>query len=301
MAISHEPKPRPSELDYVPPDSRPYKVTPEDNWWTLADRSDVTFSGMSANDLCFFNFKTRKPSEINWYLRHKVGCRKQTRDGNNYMFSAADNPGIVYLPKQGHPPPVGDVKKKKTQRLNSWVGVVGKGGTQFAIIGIETVAGLAVSLDDWTDWMAVTASINRLGPGWGASGGAAVVYIIGVSSPSQLNGHQQMEDVDFNLALGMNLGKAVKTGSKAKELQPLVDALRKIGATSPALLKRLVKDKPDTWAEFAKIGRQLNDTLGAGAATEPKVFMVDIPLSGGGFELSLFKGLSNFNAVWDNQ
>jgi hypothetical protein len=256
---------------------------------------------MSARDLCFFNFKTRKPPEINWYLHHKVGCRKQTRDGNNYMFSAADNPGIVYLPKQGHPPPVGDVKKKNTQRLNSWVGVVGKGGTQFAIIGIETVAGLAVSLDDWTDWMAVTASINRLGPGWGASGGVAVVYIIGVSSPSQLNGHQQLEDMDFNLALGMNIGKAVKTGSKAKELQPLVDLLRKIGAKSPALLKKLVKDKPDTWAEFAKIGRQLNDTLGASAATEPKVFMVDVPFSGGGFELSWFKGLSNFNAVWDNQ
>ena len=137
MALAHEPKPRPSELDYVPPDSRPYKVTPDDNWWTLAERSDVKFSGMSANDLCYFNFKTRKPSEINWYLHHKVGCRTTTRDGYNYVFTAADTPGIVYLPKQGHPPRAGDVTKKRSGRLNTWIGVVGKGGTQFGPFGIR--------------------------------------------------------------------------------------------------------------------------------------------------------------------
>jgi hypothetical protein len=300
MAISREPKPRPSELDYVPPNSRPYKVTPNDSWWTLADRSDVKFSGMGALDLCYFNFKTRKPPEINWYLRHKVGCQRETRDGNNYMFSAADTPGIVYLPKEGHLPPVGETQKKRTKRLNTWVGLVAKGGTQFAVIGIETVTGLAFSLDDPSDWMMVTASVNRLGPGWGASGGVAAVYIVGVNSPSQLNGHQQMEDLDFNLTLGTNLGKALKTGSKASEMQPLIDRIRKLGAKTPAAFKKRVKADPDTYTDFVKLARQLNDVLGVGEASEPKVIMVDIPFGSAGFEASVFKALSNFNAVWDN-
>jgi hypothetical protein len=50
MAIIREPKPLPSPLNYVPPDSRPYKVMPDDNWWTLAERSDGKFSSMSAVD-----------------------------------------------------------------------------------------------------------------------------------------------------------------------------------------------------------------------------------------------------------
>jgi hypothetical protein len=300
VAISKEPKPHPSELDYVPPDSRPYKVTPNDNWWTLAEREDVKFSGMSALDLCYFNFKTRKPAEINWYLHHKVGCRKQTRDGNNYMFSAADNPGIVYLPKQGHPPPAGDVKRKRAGRLNTWVGVVLKGGTQFVVVGIETVGGVAVSLDDGSDWMGITASVNRLGPGWGASGGLAIVYIAGVSNPMQLNGHQE-GGWDFNLALGSNWGKAAQAGSKMTKFKPLIDAVLKVGARTPSAFKLALKASPDKYADLVKACRTFNETLGIDGS-EPKVIMIDIPSpwTSGGVEASVFFGIANFNAVWDN-
>ena len=298
MAITREPKPMPSPLDYVPADSRPYKVTPSDNWWTLAERSDVKFSGMSALDLCYFNFKTRKPPEINWYLYHKVGCRRTTRDGHNYMFSAADNPGIVHLPVQGRPTPVGDVTKKRSQRLNTWVGLVAKGGTQFVVVGIETVTGVAVSLDDASDWMAVTASVNRAGPGWGASGGLAGVYIAGVANPTQLNGHQE-GDWDFNLALGANWGKAAKAASGANRMQPLINALRKIGTSTPSGFKRALKASPDNYAELVKACRTLNETLGVDAS-QPKVIMFDLPFTGVGIEASVFFGVANFNAVWDN-
>jgi hypothetical protein len=298
VAISHEPKPRPSALDYVPADSRPYKVTTNDDWWTLAARSDVTFSGMSALDLCYFNFKTRKPAEINWYLYHKVGCRRTTRDGKNYMFVAADSPGIVYLPKQGHPPKVGDVAKKRAGRLNTWVGIVAKGGTQFVVVGIETVTGVAVSLDDASDWMAITASVNRVGPGWGASGGLAGVYVAGVGNPTQLNGHQE-GDWDFNLALGANWGKAVKAGSKANKMQPLIQVLTKIGKRTPSGFKRALQGSPDDHAELVKACRSLNETLGVDAL-EPKVIIFDLPFTGVGVEASAFFGVANFNAVWDN-
>jgi hypothetical protein len=45
-----------------------------------------------------FNFKTQNPEEINWYLRRNVGCKKQTRDGKNWMFSTNAAPGVIYRP-----------------------------------------------------------------------------------------------------------------------------------------------------------------------------------------------------------
>src|SRR5688572_26634086 len=299
MPVMQEPNPRPSELDYVPPSSRPYKVSPGDSWWTLAERPDVTFSGMSAIDLCYFNFRTRKPSEINWYLHHKVGCRTRTRDGLNYRFAAADQPRIIYLPQAGHPPPIGEIRRKQTGRLNSWFGVVGKGGTQFVVVGIETVAGIAVSLDDPTDWMAITASINRLGPGFGASGGFAGVYVAGVTTPSQLNGHQE-GDWDFNLALGPNWGKVAKAAVKSDRLAPLIQALAKIGAKTPAAFKRALQASPDKYGELVDSCRSFNDSLGMGEVSEPKVLIFDLPFGRGGVEASGYFGVSNFNAIWDN-
>jgi hypothetical protein len=299
MPIMREPKPHPSELDYVPPFSRPYKVSPNDSWWTLAERPDVKFSGMTAQDLCYFNFRTRKPAEINWYLYHKVGCRISTRDGSNYRFTAADQPGTVHLPKPGHLPPVGEITQKRKDRLNTWFGIVGKGGTQFVVVGIETVVGFAVSLDDPTKWMAITASINRIGPGFGASGGFAGVYVTGVTSPSQLNGHQE-GDWDFNLTLGPNWGKIAKSAGRTTKLRPLIEALAKIGAKTPTALKRMLKANPDKYGELVDSCRSFNDSLGMGSESGPKVLIFDVPLGGGGVEVSGYFGVSNFNAVWDS-
>jgi len=200
MAITHEPKPKPSELDYVPQGGLPYKVTDNDSWRSLAERADVRAAGMNASDLCYYNFKTRTPSEINWYLHNKVGCRKVTRDGRNYMFSVGDSPGVVYLPKIGHTPLCNSITTKRAERSRAWAGIALKAGTQFVVVGIETVVGLVVSLDDLNDWMVITASVNRAGLGWGASGGVAGVYIAGVSGPADLKGFQD-KDWDFSLAL----------------------------------------------------------------------------------------------------
>jgi hypothetical protein len=219
-----------------------------------------------------------------------------TADGNNYMFSPGDTPGLVYLPEHGVAPPAPDVAKKRTGRLNSWFGLVGKGGTQFVVVGIETVAGVAVSLDDPADWMAVTSSINRVGPGWGASGGFAGIYIAGVSSPSALNG-QQEGDWDFSLALGPNWGKM----AKATKLRPLVRALQKVGASTPNGFKRLLKTNPDKYGELVDSCRSFNEVLGIDPTAGPKVVIFDVPLGGGGVEASAYFGVSNFNAVWDSR
>ena len=149
MPIVIEPRPHPSTLDYMPAGAKPYRVTNGDSWWTLADRPDVKGSGLSANDLCYLNFRTRNPAEINWYLYHKVGCRTTTVDGHNYCFSAADRPGVVYLPAAGPPHPVNEIRPIAAQhRLNAWLGMAGSAGTQFIVAGIETMVGYVASLDD---------------------------------------------------------------------------------------------------------------------------------------------------------
>lgn len=94
-----EKAPSSPDLQYVPPNSAPYKVSARDNWWSLADRPEVKAAKLSALDLCVFNFRTRNPAEINWYLRNKVGCTTATADRKNYKFSDDASPGIVYLPR----------------------------------------------------------------------------------------------------------------------------------------------------------------------------------------------------------
>jgi hypothetical protein len=303
MPITKEPKPLPSPLDYVPDNSVQYPVSSKDSWDVLALRPDVQNAGMSSSDLCFFNFKTRHPAEINWYLHHKVGCRHVTRDGLNYMFSDADkhskncpSPGFVYLPKLGTILPVHETTDEP--HLNAWLGVVGKAGTMFAVVGIETVAGAVVSLDDPTKWMAIGASVNRLGVGWGATGGFAFVFITGVEKPEKLNGWQQA-DPDFNLALGENWGKMAKSASKLKKIKPVLDAMAKLGAKTPGTMKKLLKTEPNKYIDLVKAVKSVRDYKNLKGGEEPEVFMWDVPWGSGGVEASAFYGLSNFNAMWD--
>jgi hypothetical protein len=60
-------------------------------------------------DLIEYNFKTRNPKEVNWYLRNFVGCKYATQDGKNHVFSDNLNPGYIYTAKklqEQEPPPV---------------------------------------------------------------------------------------------------------------------------------------------------------------------------------------------------
>src|SRR5271157_4141705 len=167
MPLITKPDPLPSELTYVPEDSKPHTVATGESWWTLAELPQVQAAHKSASDLCYLNFKTRDPREINWYLYHKVGCRLVTHDGKNYMFSDRDRwnkeaatPGIVYLPPVGAVLPV-ITPTADELRLDIWVGLGGKAGTMVAVAGIETMEGLVVGLDQPHTWMALQASINR--------------------------------------------------------------------------------------------------------------------------------------------
>ena len=78
---------------YVPPDSKPYRVKDGDSWVTVARANS-----MDPWDLIFANFKTQDPAEVNWYLRHSVGCTRCTRDMRNWVFTSSANPGLIHIP-----------------------------------------------------------------------------------------------------------------------------------------------------------------------------------------------------------
>jgi hypothetical protein len=292
MPITRQPKPLPSPLTYIPPASVPYKVTDNDSFYTLASRADMKARGVSASDLCLFNFKTRDPHEINWYLYNKVGCRKMTHDGSNYLFSSNDRPGIIYVP-------TATIAAQPDQPLNAWFGLGAKAGTQFVVVGIETIAGWLFSLDEAGKGMTVTSSVNRVGPGFGAGLGLCFIFISGVKIPQQLNGWQQL-DWDFNLALGENWGKLAQGTAKVRKLKPLIDFVTKTGARSPRALKSALRADPDRWVDLVKQTRSFKESLALNSNEGPNVFMFDVPFISCGAEVSLFYGLSNFNALYDN-
>ncbi|MFL5060746.1 MAG: hypothetical protein ACJ8DQ_11730 [Xanthobacteraceae bacterium] len=299
MPITHEPKPLPSPIDYVPNQSTPYRVKSGDSWWTLAEQPQVRAVAMSALDLCYFNFKTRRPPEINWYLRNKIGCRTATKDGKNYTFSASDYPGVIYLPIPASKPPVNEYPQPKpSDRTNAWIGIGAKAGTTFVVAGIETLLGYVVSLDDLGKGMAIGASINRLGLGFGVTGGVCVIYITGVKTPSELNGYQS-GDWDANLALGPKWSTIAKGGKTVGKLQPLIDGLRRLGARTPAGLKALLKKNPDKWLDLIKTARTMKDFIGIDPNGPPNVLLIDLPWPAGGAEASIFYGVANFDAMWD--
>ncbi|HMA73085.1 MAG TPA: hypothetical protein VKP67_16625 [Xanthobacteraceae bacterium] len=304
MPLISKPNPLPSELTYVPENGDPHTVATGESWWTLVELPLVRAARKSASDLCYFNFKTRNPREINWYLHHKVGCRHVTRDGKNYMFSDFDRlnkdaatPGIIYLPRVWATLPT-ITSPADELRLDIWVGLGGKAGTMFVVAGIETMEGLVVGIDQPHTWMALQASISRLGVGWGVSGGACLIVVTGVKKPSQLNGFQTGGG-DFTLALGENWDKIAKAGGAAKKFAPIIEAIKRIGAKTPKALKAALKADPDRYGDLVKAVGQFREALGAGAE-EQNVYLVDVPWLGGGAEASLYYGVATYTALWDS-
>jgi hypothetical protein len=74
--------------------AREHRVATGDNWWSLA----ATHGRGDPWDIIEFNFRSRDPREVNWYMESYLGCRFPSPDGNNYRFDSSDEPGLVYIP-----------------------------------------------------------------------------------------------------------------------------------------------------------------------------------------------------------
>lgn len=307
-----ERQPATYNLNYTPPGGAPHKVQTGDDWWKLAKRPEVIASGVDALGLCQFNFGTRVPAEINWYLRNKVGCVRTTADRKNYIFTSEASPGIVYLPKGQAPlpapvpaPPVQPSPPQSKLRLNSWVGLGGKFGSTVIVTGIEQMGGFLVSIEDLVNLepeirtIALNAQTTRLGLGVGASGGVCLIYASALKNAYQLNS-MLAGGMDFSLALGGNAGSVIKgaqNAGKIKKLQPLISFLAKIGAKSPAAFQAALK-QPDKLADLYKAVMGLRDTLTADAeAAEPSVLIADLPYASAGTEVAVFHAVTEFRVL----
>lgn len=72
---------------------RPKDKPIQEDWESVARMFNV-----DVDVLMDFNFGTTKPAEVNWCLRHYVGCNKVSPSGNNWMFSSSASPGLIYIP-----------------------------------------------------------------------------------------------------------------------------------------------------------------------------------------------------------
>lgn len=72
---------------------RPSDKPRQEDWESVAQKFAV-----GVQELIFFNFLTNNPDEVNWYLRHYVGCEKVSPSGNNWMFSHKARPGWIFIP-----------------------------------------------------------------------------------------------------------------------------------------------------------------------------------------------------------
>jgi hypothetical protein len=296
------------DLTYKPPGGIPYKVTDADDWWKLAAKPEVKASGIDALGLCHYNFLTRVPAEINYYLRNKVGCCKATPDKKNYMFSSNADPGYVYLPPPNVKPipevPGIQPSPEPKLQLNSWLGLGFKFGSTVVVVGIEQMGGMIISIQDLVNQepqvrtVSLNAQTTRMGLGVGASGGLCLIYISSLRHPSQLNS-LLAGGVDFNLALGGNAGSVIKGGKtigKLKKLQPLIEFIVKVGARTPEALRKALS-QPDKVADLYKAIMGLRESLkNETDEPEPSVLIADLPVSGG-TEVSVFHAVTEFRVL----
>jgi hypothetical protein len=83
----------PDTIEYTP--FLEHRVRSGDTLESIAEKHGLTWQ-----DLTMFNFGTDVPSEVNLCLHEFTGCTRRTKDRRNYMFSDADVPGIIYVPKR---------------------------------------------------------------------------------------------------------------------------------------------------------------------------------------------------------
>lgn len=76
-----------------------HKVKTGDNWWTLA----AQYGFADPWSIIEFNYQTRTPEIVNWFLEQFVGCTK-SKDGINYSFDSSDSHGIIYIPPKNWKP-----------------------------------------------------------------------------------------------------------------------------------------------------------------------------------------------------
>ena len=242
MAIEKRPV-NPLPKDFVPSNSKPYKVKNGDTWESVARAN-----GMNAWDLIFANFKTKDPAEVNWYLHHRVGCNRSTADFRNWKFSSSAKPGIIHIPVRViKMPPVIITGKIPSKMGKLWAGLGKSHSGDLFIIGAHDLTAKIYNLgDDMNKVRNAVINVNgwKFGAGLGASIGAVFVIGHGYEDAREMNGVSGGWDFDIAIVSKLGdflkgikgLGKAVDTLEKYKKLRYLTEnAIKNTGITKPGV------------------------------------------------------------------
>lgn len=258
-----------------------------DNWGSVATKDGWG----DPWGLIEFNFQTRDPKEVNWYLYHFVGCRV-SNDGNKNLSFKYAKPGIIYTKKNHHEiviPPVGPVIPKKDKPLFSrgmtWVGIGAKAGGMSFFEGSSTAIAYMVNATDQYSRFFLTLDTRRTGWGAGASVSTIAVLVTGLYDPRDVR-YAPGGEIDFDVAI------AGKWGAVAKNMKH-VPRLGSMARAAAAL--RHIRN-PSTLATFATGAKSIWKAAGADVeSTNLKVEVIDLPL-GAGLEGSLYWGESTYKA-----
>jgi hypothetical protein len=164
-----------------------------------------------------------------------------------------------------------------------WLGIGIKSGGQLGIGGYESTTAFIANLSDGntSDFQVIS---SRWGLGLGGGGGAVVVLMFGVVVAEQFH-RQALND------WGLNVTYTEKLISKStlKSLEMSARFLKLYKHQSAYLAARHVKTAAKD-IEFFQSIRNLTHTVFAGyeSAKKSGVIVIDLPLAGGGLELSAF-------------
>lgn len=264
-----------------------FKVRYGDNWWNIASKDGWA----DPWDLIEYNFDTRNPKEVNWYLRNFVGCTETSPDGRNFVFSGHLNPGYIFtvrkLREYQHPPtPIQmpryeEPDEPPTFRTPGLCFGVGYKVGAFAGVGYDRVEGLMFS-DDRSDVYWVSVNTFRLGGGASLGGNAVLMVANGFYSVNDLN-YSRVSGVEWGLSLGVQLKGLAATASNFGSIRQLYQAV-KAKSVSENLL-----------AEGATAFKLLAQTSSIQPAPDPNVAIIDLPFTGASIDLSLYGTSTTFS------
>lgn len=258
-----------------------------DDWVSVA----VKDGWSNPRDFVAFNFNTKDPKEINWYLYHFVGCRI-SNDGNKNLSFKYAKPGIVYTRKNHFAIDIPPVKvlpkpvKPLFTRGMTWVGIGGKVGGMNFTEGNSSAVAYMVNVTDQNSRFFLTMDTRRTGWGAGASVSTIGVMVTGLYDPRDVR-HAPGGAIDFDVAI------AGKWGSVAKGLK----TVPRLGAMARAAASLRHIKSPSTLASFVTGAKSVWTAAGADfESTDLKVTVVDLPI-GAGLEGSLYWGESKYRAL----
>ncbi len=287
MPIEKRPA-KPLPTNHVPTGGTAYRVKDGDSWGTVAQKH-----GIDTWDLIAFNFQTRVPAEVNWYLRENVGCNKPTRDGKNWMFSSSASPGLIYLPPKGGVVQLDPLVIEGRKPSGIWFGIGPGGGGHLFVGGRDVKEFVVFSVDDYGDRFVLGMDGERWGPGLGGSAAASIVICTSLYDPYKLANKELDWQFDFQLNLAGKWGDLLKlvtrSGKGAKLAKFGAKVARAIGKdVLEAVVKHGGKLTQKQWEVLATKVKEVATSSFDTKAKEPQVSAFEIPLGGVGAEVSFF-------------